>query len=261
MACRHFRHVKRRGKAKKALKRLRTIAGILLRELQRKLPPEVLEKEKERFALYERVLAQRPKDKDKIYSLHEPDVYCVGKGKDHKAYEYGRKASVASTLTSQVIVGVESHDEHVHDSKTLKSVLTMAHQVRQTDINLAVVDRGYRGAKQHVDIDVLLPGPPLKRDTAYQRQKKRVLCRKRAAIEPIIGHLKQDYRLSRNWLKGSEGDAINLLMAACAWNLRKWMIAFFLFEIRGQIWAFTVILAKHRPPRYTWRCLGETERW
>lgn len=156
-------------------------------------------------------------------------------------------------------MGVESHDEHVHDSKALKSVLAMAHQVRQTDINLAVVDRGYRGVKQHVDIDVLLPGPPLKRDTAYQRQKKRVLCRKRAAIEPIIGHLKQDYRLSRNWLKGSDGDAINLLMAACAWNLRKWMIAFFLFENRGRIWAFTVILGKHRPPGYIWRCLGETK--
>jgi len=57
-----------------------------------------------------------------------------------------------------------------------------------------------------------------------------VLCRRRAAIEPIIGHLTHDYRLSRNWLKGSEGDAINLYMAACAWNLRKWMVAFFLFE-------------------------------
>jgi IS5 family transposase len=89
------------------------------------------------------------------------------------------------------------------------------------------VDRGYRGAKKYVDCEVLLPSPPLKRDTEYQRQKKRILGRKRAAIEPIIGHLKHDYRLSRNWLKGSQGDAINLLMAACAWNLRKWMVAFF----------------------------------
>lgn len=194
LACRHFRHVKRRSKAKKALKRLRTIAGILLRELQRKLPPSVLAQEAERFALYERVLAQQAKDKDKIYSLHEPNVYCVGKGKDHKADEYGRKASVASTLTSQVIVGVESHDEHVHDSMTLESVLTMAQRMRRTEISLAVVDRGYQGVKQHADIEVLLPSPPLKRDTVYQRQRKRNLCRKRAAIEPIIGHLKQDYR-------------------------------------------------------------------
>ena len=90
LTCRHFRHVKRRSKAKKALKRLRTIAGILLRELQRQLPEEILKQEEARFQLYQRVLAQQPKDKHKIYSLHEPDVYCVGKGKDHKPYEYGQ---------------------------------------------------------------------------------------------------------------------------------------------------------------------------
>ena len=86
LACRHFRHVKRRSKAKKALKRLRTIAGILMRELQRRLPASMMEQEAERFALYQRVIDQRPKDKNKVYSLHESDVYCVGKGKDHKAY-------------------------------------------------------------------------------------------------------------------------------------------------------------------------------
>jgi len=78
-----------------------------------------------------------------------------------------------------------------------------------------------------VNCEVVLPSTPLKRDSAYQRQTKRELCRKRSAIEPIIGHLKHDYRLSRNWLKGSCGDSINVLMAACAWNLNKWMMAFF----------------------------------
>jgi len=229
LACRHFRHVKRRSKATKALKRLRTIAGILMRELQRILPESILTQEAERFALYQRVIDQRRNDKGKVYSLHESDLYCVGKGKDHKAYEYGRKASVVSTKETNIIVGVASHDEHEHDSKTLKAALKSAHEHRINPIKLAVVYRGYRGAKKYLsdDINILLPGPPLKRDTAYQREKKRVLCRRRAAIEPIIGHLKQDYRLSRNWLKGSQGDAINLHMAACAWNLRKWMVAFF----------------------------------
>ncbi len=87
LSCRYFRHVKRRAKARKALKRLRTIAGILLRELQRKLPATVLALQTESFELYERVLIQQPKDKNKVYSLHEPDIYCVGKGKDHKPYE------------------------------------------------------------------------------------------------------------------------------------------------------------------------------
>jgi len=249
LACRHFRHTKRRSKAKKALKRLRTIAGILLRELQRKLPEAILEQEAERFALYERVLTQQPKDKNKVYSLHEPDIYCVGKGKDHKPFEYGRKASIVSTLNSQVIVGVESHAQHEHDSKTLKGALAQAQQHRAKPIKTAVVDRGYRGAKKHVEVEVLLPSTPLKRDTPYQRKNKQRLCRRRAAIEPIIGHLKQDYRLSRNWLRGSEGDAINLLMAACAWNLRKWMVAFFLFDFKGAIWLSAIIFDGKSPPR------------
>ena len=226
LACRHFRHVKVRAKAKKALRRLRTIAGVLMRELERCLKPSLLEAQVENFEMYRQVLAQKPKDKNKIYSLHEPDIYCVGKGKDHKPYEYGRKASVVSTVKGNIIIGVESHDEHTHDSKTLKSALEQAHQFRDKDIEMAVVDRGYRGAKKHVSCEVLLPNRPLKKDSAYQRQKKRILCRKRAGIEPIIGHLKQDYRLSRNWLKGSQGDAINLLMTACAWNLKKWLVIF-----------------------------------
>jgi len=252
LACRHFRHVKRRSKAKKALKRLRTIAGVLMRELTRKLPELALEQEAQRFALYQRIIDQRRKDKNKVYSLHESDVYCVGKGKDHKAYEYGRKASVVSTKDSNIIVGVASHDEHEHDSKTLKAALESAHEHRTKAVKLAVVDRGYRGARKHIaeDIDILLPSPPLKRDNAYQRQKKRVLCRRRAAIEPIIGHLKQDYRLSRNWLKGSEGDEINLHMAACAWNLRKWMVAFFLFENSRPVGIIVIEINEQSPEQH-----------
>ena len=187
--------------------------------------------------MYERVLSQQPKDKNKIYSLHEPDMYCVGKGKDHKPYEYGRKASVVTTLESQVIVGVASHDQHVHDSKTLTSALESANENRNVPVSTAVVDRGYRGCKRTVDIEVILPSAPLKRDDPKERNRKRKLCQKRSAIEPIIGHLKHDYRLRKNWLKGSEGDAINLLMAASVWNFRKWMLAFFLFEFNGCFWA------------------------
>lgn len=252
LTCRHFRHVKRRGKAKKALKRLRTIAGILLRELQRKLPQEILKQEEERFQLYQRVLEQQPKDKNKIYSLHEPDAYCVGKGKDHKPYEYGQKASVVTTLDSQVIVGVVSHKKNEHDSKTLKSALDHAEQCRQTPIETAVVDRGYRGSKRTVDAEVILPSPPLKRDSTQERNRKKTLCRRRSAIEPIIGHLKQDYRLSRNWLKGSEGDAINLLMAACAWNLRKWMSIFFLFEYKGSLQLLVVVQTANGEQKVGW---------
>ncbi len=227
LAIRHFRHAKKRSKAKKALKRLRTIACSLIRELRRKLPKYALfEWYQKDFLFYERVLKQKPKDKNKIYSLHEPDVYCMAKGKDHKQYEYGNKVSIASTAKGNIIVGVMSHEKNLHDSHTLSDVLTHIKKSRGKTVKEAVCDRGYRGKKKVGDTDIILPKKALKKDNRYQRDKKRKQCKRRAAIEPIIGHLKSDYRLSRNRLKGIVGDHINLLMSACAWNLKKWLIAF-----------------------------------
>lgn len=220
---RFFRHVKKRSRAKKAVKRLRTIAGILMRELTRKLDSDVLMVYRDDFDLYEKVLSQKVKDSHKIYSLHEPQAYCIAKGKDHKPYEYGTKASIVSTARGGVILSAMSHEENIHDSKTLKTVLEKAHLVREKPIVFAVCDRGYRGVKSVDGVNIILPSKPLKRDTRYQRDKKRNRCRQRAAIEPLIGHLKQHYRLSRNFLSGAIGDEINVLMAACAWNLKKWI--------------------------------------
>ncbi len=179
------------------------------------------------FLFYERVLAQKLKDKNKIYSLHEPQVYCIAKGKDHKQYEYGNKVSIASTAKGNLIVGAVSHERNLHDSHTLPEVLAHIETSRGKAVKTAVCDRGYRGKQQVNDTTIQLPKKPLKRDNRYQRDKKRKQCRRRAAIEPIIGHLKSDFRLSRNFLKGVAGDEINLLMAAIAWNLKKWLIAFF----------------------------------
>lgn len=242
LACRHFRHAKKRSKARKALRRLRTIAGILLRELQRTLPEAVLTREDERFALYERVLTQKKHDQNKIYSLHEPQVYCVAKGKDHKQYEYGAKASVASTAQRGIILAAVNHPENVYDGHTLPGVLNKARQVREEPIERAVCDRGYRGVLQVGVTQIILPKAPLKRDSRYQRDKKRQRCRRRAAIEPLIGHLKSDFRLARNYLKGSVGDDINLLMAATAWNLKKWLKHFFWLLILAAFWAQKTIL-------------------
>ena len=228
LAIRNFRHPKKRAQARKALKRLRTIAGILIRELRRTLPPQDLfEQHQKDFLFYERVLAQQPKDTNKIYSLHESGVYCMAKGKDHVQYEYGNKASIASTAKSNIIVGVVSHEKNIHDSRTLPDVLEHIDQSRGKKAEQATCDRGYRGKNKVNGTDIVLPKPPLKRDNRYQRDKKRKQCRRRAAIEPIIGHLKSDFRLSRNFLKGIKGDEINLLMAAAAWNLKKWLVAFF----------------------------------
>lgn len=227
LSLRHFRHAKRRTKAKKALKRLRTIAHALIRELRRTLPKcDLFERHQKDFLFYERVLAQQPKDTDKIYSLHEPRVYCIAKGKDHKPYEYGNKVSIATTAKSNVIVGVASHETNVFDGHTLPDILGHVEASRGKPAKTAVCDRGYRGTKSVGETATVLPSPPLKRDSRRQRDLKRKRCRRRAAIEPIIGHLKSDFRLARNYLKGAAGDLINALLAATAWNLRLWLRAF-----------------------------------
>jgi transposase, IS5 family len=227
LSLRHFRHAKRRSKAKKALKRLRTIAHALIRELRRTLPKHGLfEAHQKDFLFYERVLAQKPKDTDKIYSLHEPGVYCVAKGKDHKPYEYGNKVSIATTAKGNVIVGVVSHETNLFDGHTLPDILGHIEASRGKAAKAAVCDRGYRGAQTVGGTAIVLPSPPLKRDSRRQRDLKRKRCRRRAAIEPIIGHLKSDFRLARNYLKGTAGDLANALLAAAAWNLRLWLRAF-----------------------------------
>lgn len=223
LSLRFFKHPKKIKKARAAIKRLRTIVGILLRDISRLLPEDRLTKYQEQFGLFERVRNQQMKDTNKILSLHETHVYAITKGKDHKKYEYGTKASIVSTKDSGVIIGVVAHSKNEHDSKTLEAALTSANKTRQTPIQEAICDRGYRGVKEVLGTTICIPSTPLKRDSEYQKQQKREKFRRRAAIEPIIGHLKSDYRLARNYLKGFIGDQINLLLSATAWNLKKWM--------------------------------------
>ena len=221
---RFFRHPKKRVSAKRAVKRLRTIAKALIRELERQLPHDALKRFESDFVLYRQVLNQKKNDSHKIYSLHEPQAYCIAKGKDHKPYEYGAKASIVTTVKTDIILAAVSHAENIADVKTLPQVITKANEVRKSSITEAVCDRGYRGVKEIEGAKIVLPKKPLKKDSRYTREMQRKKCRRRAAIEPIIGHLKSHYRLAKNYLKGSVGDEINLLMAACAWNLRKWII-------------------------------------
>lgn len=232
---RFFKHPKKIKKARASIKRLRTIVGILIRDISRILQPEQLINYQEKFDLFDKVRNQQIKDSNKVLSLHETHVYAITKGKDHKKYEYGTKASIVATKDSGVIVGVASHSKNEHDSKTLELALTSAKQTRTIPIKEAICDRGYRGIKEVLGTTICIPGTPLKRDSEYQKQKKREKFKRRAAIEPIIGHLKSDFRLARNYLKGFIGDQINLLLAATAWNLKKWMNIYFFALFNGEI--------------------------
>ena len=129
MAQRWRKDPRKRKEARRGQRKLRTIAGRLVRELQRKLPAGVVQSQQENFALYRRVLNQKPHETGKIYSLHEPQVYCMAKGKEHKKYEFGSKASVAMTKQSCVIVAAMAHERNLYDGDTLPEVLDQAEMI------------------------------------------------------------------------------------------------------------------------------------
>ncbi len=233
MAQRWRKDPRKRKAGHRALRKLKVIAGRLIRELERKLPETLREEQRENFALYRRVLKQQSQDRDKIYSLHEPQVYCLSKGKEHKRYEFGSKASVVMTKTHGVIVGAVAHADNLYDGDALRPALEQTRAITEQQPAKAIVDRGYRGRKEVDGTEVLLPGRPKPAQSRRESAKLRAQFRRRAAIEPVISHLKHQYRLMRCFLKGFIGDQLNLLLAAAAWNLKKWLrtAALFLLQL------------------------------
>lgn len=150
-------------------------------------------------------------------------MYCIAKGKAHKKYEYGCKVSVVLTQKTGIIVGAMTFNTNVYDGHTLEAVLNQTKVLTGKSPVNAWVDRGYKGKQLVGETTINMPKAPLKRDSEYQKRKKKKHFRKRAAIEPIIGHLKQDHRAARNYLKGQNGDVINFMMAAAGFNFRKLM--------------------------------------
>lgn len=213
-------HPKRSKRANSAKRKLKTIAGRLVRELERKLPPYAYNTT---VTMFNQVLSQTKTSKNKVYSLHEPEVYCIAKGKAHKKYEYGCKGSITLTQNTGIIVGAMTFSNNPYDGHTLTEVLAQTNKLTGRYPKTATVDRGYKGVKTIKSTDIIKPSKPVKRDNTYQKKKKRQHCKRRAAIEPIIGHIKHDHRAVRNYLKGVSGDQINFVMAASAFNYKKLM--------------------------------------
>ena len=217
---------KQKKNAKKATKRLKSIARRLYKEVRSQLSEEDERKYEEEFKLYERMLRQKRKDKNKLYSLHEPHVYCMAKGKIHKRYDYGVKASVVKTKENSVIIGALAFKENMYDGHTLESVLEQVERVAKYRPQIAVTDRGYKGVDKVGETLIVRPEIVKKAKTKKeqeQQRQSRQRFRKRAGIEPVIGHLKSDYRLNRNYLKGFLGDEMNIIMSAAAWNFNKYI--------------------------------------
>ena len=212
-------HPKNRRKAIKADKRLRTIAGRLVRELERNLGQN--RQHDELLSIFKKILLQRRNSSHKIYSIHEPEVQCISKGKEQKKYEFGNKVSIIRSATG-VILGASSF-RNEYDGHTIQKSLEQVRRLTGKSIRRLAGDRGYRGRKEIDGTQILIPNAPRAKDTYYQRKKKHKIFCKRAGIEPTIGHLKADYRLGRNFYKGLVGDAINVILAAAAYNFKRAM--------------------------------------
>ena len=171
-------------KARKASKKVKTIAGRLVRDLERKLAPSAFKKHGADLQLFTRVLAQKRSDSDKIYSLHEPQAKCYTKGKEHKKFEFGSKASLLITQSTGVIVGALNFTETMHDSKTLPQAIEQYERLTGNQAQNIFLDRGYRGPKKINNTNLHTPKPDKNISKDKRKRHKR-----RAAIEPTIGHL------------------------------------------------------------------------
>ncbi len=206
------------ARARREQKRLRTYLGRVMRDIERKLATvsgngrEHLER---LLPIARRIHAQRRTDSKKVYSVHAPEVECIAKGKAHKRYEFGVKVSVASTSKDNFVVGMRALPGSPYDGHTLKASLQQVAALTGIAPTQAFVDRGYRGHDAD-RLTVWIAGARRGVTTAIQKKLKR-----RNAIEPIIGHMKSDGRLARNFLKGAAGDAMNAILAGAGHNLRK----------------------------------------
>jgi IS5 family transposase len=193
-------HPKRAKAAKKAKKRLKTIANKMLRELDRKMTDTQQSFYKSDIELYRRAVNQQKNDKNKVYSLHKPFTKCIAKGKPHKPYEFGNKVGLITggKKGKKIILAIRTFLENPFDGHTIEPLLD---QMQANEIKLPkelAYDRGGKGKSQINGVKIIIPSPPKKTDTQYQKQRKRKKCRARAGIEPIIGHLKTDYRIEQN---------------------------------------------------------------
>ncbi len=240
-----YAHAKQFKRLRKVVKRQRTILGIVLREVQRKiahvsettaLTQTTLQTLMQRA---ERIRSQRPKDKNKLYALHAPEVECIGKGKARKPYEFGVKVSVAVTHKQGLMVGARSFTGNPYDGHTLAEQLEQATILTEdtgAQPKQVVVDLGFRGVDaDNPGVQIIHRGK-FKSLTAQQRR----WLKRRQAVEPAIGHLKHDNAMDRCWLQGATGDALHAVLCAAGYNIRWLLRAIVRLGLKG---LFTPVFA------------------
>jgi transposase, IS5 family len=224
-----YAHARRMSQSRREIRNLRTYLGRVKRDVERKIMGNAyLERVfAEALAMAQRLLDQKRDGKNKLYSIHAPEVECISKGKAHKKYEFGVKVGVVTTSRDNFVIGMKALAGNPYDGHTLSACVAQAERMTGKEITGDVfVDRGYRKHDYKGSANVNIG------------KSRRGLCptmrkwmKRRAAIEPIIGHMKNDGKLGRNWLKGTEGDSINALLCGCGQNLRKLLRKAFLLRI------------------------------
>jgi len=251
---RFHNHPKRRKKAKAALRKIKTIAGRQVRDIQRQFTPCQQQEYQELFIILNKILAQQKGDKNKIYSIHEPEVSCIAKGKEAKKFEFGNKSGIVLTKTTKIVVGAIAFEDNPYDGHTLEHHLIQTEYLTESRPKTGIVDRGYRGKKKINGTEIISPSVPKKETTQYEKQKARKRFRARAGIEPVISHIKHDHRMLRNYLKGVIGDQLNTILAGTGFNLKKMLnrikeqILFSLFQILN-LWKL-LFFQKYKTEKY-----------
>jgi IS5 family transposase len=227
-----YAHAKQFNRANRALKKLKTYLGRVIRDIGRKhdgnadlLGGIALER---LLALARQVGGQSQRQRGpKVYSLHAPEVECIGKGKAHRPYEFGVKVSVATTLSrargGQFVTHVKALPGNPYDGHTLATVIPEMEALIGNTIERVLLDKGYRGHNAPPDYKFRVFISGQKRRVTPQIKRE---LRRRSAVEPVIGHLKSEHRMGRNYLWHRQGDATNAVLAAAGYNFRRllrWM--------------------------------------
>jgi IS5 family transposase len=210
-------------RAKKCTRKLKTYLGRVIRDIERKCP-EPDRKLNRLLDISFKIHRQQRHDKNKVYSVHAPEVECISKAKAHKRYEFGCKVSVAATSKGGWFVGAKAVHGNPYDGHTLSDALEQIERIAKRPEHV-FVDMGYRGHGCQGEIQIHVD----KRKRGRTAKSLWRWMKRRAAIEPGIGHLKREYRMDRNRLKGKEGDCLNAVFSAAGMNfakLLKWLADF-----------------------------------
>lgn len=208
-----YAHAKQYRRMQREIRKLRTWLGRVIRDVQRK-GGEVAGALKAKIDIAQRLYEQRRESKNKLYALHAPEVECIAKGKARTPYEFGVKTSVAVTAKEGLVVGMRSMPGNPYDGHTVDSQIEQIGILTGTTPKMALVDRGYRGVQASAGTRLLIS------HTRRLPKSLKKLLKRRQVVEPMIGHMKTDGLLDRNWLKGAVGDAMHAVLCGAGHNLR-----------------------------------------